>query len=310
MKKTIQLLLCMAMPFLTFACNQAENAPASRSAVQAQSLAASSGSDGDECLTVYRHISREDVIKYQVTDPEMNIEGLDGFYARAACNLTWPKTIMGRTSAKLEQALIDKIIGEPDKFKSLDAALDHEMDATNYIPFEKNDVKDVKRIRKIPDEAGMNQAYYDLQLTPMKMDNNLCVFELAKDSYMGGAHGLYWTEYVNYDMGKDKVLQLTDLVTDTVKLREVITQALFEQEGVNSMAALNENGGFLLDDVKWVPITQNFYMEDFSIHFVYHPYEIACYARGQVDVKVEPYRLDEAGIQSKYLQELIDRYTR
>lgn len=307
MKKTIQLILCLSLPMMAMACGKGN--PTSASLTTAEAMVSNTGDDSGECLTIFSHINREDVVHYQVTDPDMNIEGQDGFYARAACSLAWPKTVMGRSSARLQQALIDKIVGEPEKFKSLEDALRHEMDATNYIPFEKSDIKDVKHIKKIPDDAGMNQAYYDVQLTPMKMDKNLCVFMFAKDSYMGGAHGIYWTEYVTYDVVKDKVVQLNDLVTDTVKLSEVITKALFDQEGVNNMAALNDKG-FLLDDVKWVPITQNIYVEDFSIHFVYHPYEIACYARGQVDVEVEPYRLDEAGIQSKYLQDLIDRYTR
>lgn len=306
MRRPTQLLLCLVTALMATACNSNPSAVTTNATA---TPATTSASGDDECLTVFSHINREDIIHYQVTDPDMNIEGMDGFYARAACNLAWPKTVMGRTSSKLQQALIDQIIGEPQKFKSLDDALNHEMDATNYIPFEKSDIKDVKRIKKIPDDAGSNQAYYDVQLTPMKMDKNLCVFQLAKDTYMGGAHGLYWTEYVNYDVAKDKVIRLTDLVTDTVKLCQVITKALFAQEGVGSMTALNEKG-FLLDDAQFVPITHNIYLEDFTIHFVYHPYEIACYARGEVDVEVEPYRLDEEGIASTYLTELIDRFTR
>ena len=307
--KAFHLLLVLAMPLTGMACIGNNDANGSNTPV-AEMVGSTNGNDTDECLTVFSHINREDVIQYQSKDPEMNIEGIDGFYARAACNLTWPKTIMGHSSEKLQRALIDVLVGEDGKFQTLDAALNQVIKATEIIPFEKSEIKDVKHVKKIPEEAGMNQAYYDIQLNTKTLDKNLCVFQFAKDSYMGGAHGLYWTSYVNYDIVKDKVIRLTDLVTDTVKLRKVITQALFEQEGVTSIAALNENG-FLLDQgTTTVPITHNFYMEDFSIHFVYAPYEIACYARGEIDVKVEPYRLDEVGIESAYLSELIDRYTR
>ena len=307
--KTIHLFLALAMPLIGVACNGSSHETTSATPTAAQ-LSSTSDNGTDECLTVFSHINREDVIHYKNKDPEMDIEGLDGFYARAACNLAWPKTVMGRSSKKLEQALIDELTGDPGKFNTLDAALKNLIDATQNIPFEKNEIKDVKHIKKIPEDAGMNQAYFDVQLTMKTLDKNLCVFMFAKDNYMGGAHGLYWTQYVNYDVAQDKVIKLTDLVTDTVKLRKAITEALFEQEGVTSITALNENGFLLEEGSTTVPITQNIYMENFSIHFVYSPYEIACYARGEVDVCVEPYRLDALGIQSKYLSELIDRYTR
>ncbi len=307
MKKMIQLLAYIALPMMAAACGGNNNATPASAATEA--LASSTVSDSDDNLTVFSHINREDVIRYQVTNPDMDIEGLDGFYARAACSLTWPKTVMGRESQRLQQALIDKIIGEPNKYKSLDAALDHEMDAANYIPFEKSDVKDIKRIKRIPDEAGMNQAYYDVQLTPMKMDKNLYVFQFSKDSYMGGAHGLFWTEYITYDVVQDKVVKLTDLVTDTVKLRQVVTQTLCEMENVANKAELVENSGYFIDEAT-APLARNYYVDQFTLHMVYSPYEIASYARGEVDVEIDFYRLDQAGIASAYLNQLVERYTR
>lgn len=308
MKRTIKMIMFMALPMFAFACNGGEKSATGNEAAPA-SIVSDHQNKNDECLTVLRHINREDMVQYEVANPEMRIEGIDKFYAHVSCELIWPKTIMGQSSDKLQKALLDQIIGEPDKFKSLDDALNHEFNAENYILFEKNDIKNVKHIKRIPEETGMNQAYYHVQLTPMKMDKNLCVFQFSKDDYMGGAHGLFWNEYVTYDVIKDKVIQLTDLVTDTLKLRQVISKALYEMEGVNNMKQLTEDKGFFID-TPTAPLARQFYVDGFNIHFVYAPYEIASYARGEVDVEVEYYRLDQENITTDYLNELVERYTR
>ena len=296
----------MALPMMALACNGREKSTTANDVAPAHLMSDNNKND-DECLTVLRHISREDIVQYQVTDPELEFEGTPTFYARASCDLTWPQTIMGRTSDKLQKALMEQIIGEPNKFKTLDQALNHEFNAENYILFNENAIKNVKHIKQIPEDAGMNQAYYEVQLTPMKIDKNLCVFHFTKDNYAGGAHGMFWNEYVNYDLVKDKVLQLTDLVTDTVKLRNVATQALFRLEGVSNMQQLTEENGFFID-TPTVPLPRQFYLDGVDIHFVYAPYEIASYARGDVDVEVEHYILEQEGIASSYLNELFQRY--
>ena len=306
--KTIQLLLFVALTCSAFTCNSGNNATETPSDVSAPAMASN---DNKEVLTVFRHVDRKEVVNYQVTDPELDFRELpDGFYASTSCHLMWPKTVFGKTSRNLEQALIDVLSNTEGKYKTLDAALNYILQPLDNIPFERNQIGQVKTIKAIPENAGMNQAYFNVSLSPQSMDADICVFHFEKENYMGGAHGMNWDRYVNYDVKNDKVIKLTDLVSDTVKLRQVITQALFDKENVKSIADLNEAGYIIDTDEAYVPITTDFYLNGFDIHFVYAPYAIACYAMGSVDVVIYPFQLDNAGIMTEYYNDLITRYTR
>lgn len=302
--KTTHLLLCLLLGCTAFTCNSGNNPAETATAVSAPASASN-----DEVLTVFRHIDRVEAVNYQVTDPELDFrEFPNGFYTSTTCHLMWPKTVYGKSSRKLEQALIDVLTNTEGKFKSLDAALNDILQPLNNTPFERNQMGSVKLIKAIPEDAGMNQSYFNVSLFPKSMDADICVFHFEKENYMGGAHGMNWDRYVNYDLKQDKVIQLTDLVADTVKLRQVITEALFDKENVSSIAALNEEGYFI--DDQYVPLTADFYLEGFDIHFVYAPYAIASYSMGSVDVVIYPFQLDKAGIMTKYYNDLIGRYTR
>ena len=306
--KTIQLLLFVALTCSAFTCNSDNNATETTSS---ESVPVNASNDDKEILTSFRHIDRTEAVSYQVTDPELDFrEFPDGFYAGTTCHLLWPKTVYGKTSRKLEQALIDVLSDTEGKFKTLDAALNDVLQPLNNTQFERNQIGNVKTIKAIPEDAGMNQSYFNVSLFPQSIDADLCVFHFEKENYMGGAHGMNWDRYVNYDVINDKVIQLTDLVTDTVKLRQVVTEALFDKENVKSIAELNEAGYILDTNEAYVPITTEFYLNGFDIHFVYAPYAIACYAMGSVDVVIYPFQLDKAGIMTEYYNNLISRYTR
>lgn len=306
--KKIHLLLCIVLACSAFTCNSGNTTSETPAGDSAPAMASN---DKDEVLTVFRHVDRTEAVSYQVADSELDPrEFPNGFYSFTKCHLMWPKTIYGKTSRKLEQALIDALSNTEGKFKTVEDALNYVMQPLNNIPFERNQIKNVKTIKAIPEDAGMNQAYFNVNLFPQSIDADICVFRFEKEDYMGGAHGMNWNRYVNYDVKGDKVIQLTDLVTDTVKLRQVITEALFDKEDVRSIADLNEAGYIIDTNEAYAPITTDFYLEGFDIHFVYAPYAIASYAMGSVDVVIYPFQLDKAGIMTEYYNNLISRYTR
>lgn len=299
----------MVLGCSAFTCNSVDTSPESLASENA--VASTSNDQDNEPLTVFRHIDRSEAVSFQVIDPELDFrEFPDGFYASTSCHLMWPKTIYGKTSRKLDQELIDVLSSTEGKFKKVDDALNDVLQPLNNIPFERNQVGKVKSIKTIPENVGMNQSYFNVSLSLQSLDADLCVFHFANENYMGGAHGMNWDCYVNYDVKQDKVIKLTDLVTDTVKLRQVITEALFDKENVKSVAELNEEGYFIDTDEQYAPLTTDFYLDGFDIHFVYAPYAIASYAMGSIDVVIYPFQLDKAGIMSKYYSDLIGRYTR
>ena len=94
----------------------------------------------------------------------------------------------------------------------------------------------------------------------------------------------------------DKVLELSDLVrvADHDALSRVVTQALMNKECVTTVEQLCTDKGYFIDDL--VPLSDVFYCSDHCLHFVYQPYEIACFAAGIIDIEVWDYLLEDAGL--------------
>ena len=97
-------------------------------------------------------------------------------------------------------------------------------------------------------------------------------------------------------------------LSDIYGERETIVKR-FDERLDEVMGALNENGFIIQEDGK-VPVTDNFYVDEFNLHFVYPPYSITCYARGEADVTVPYYMLDQSDLATPYLNELLEHYTR
>lgn len=258
-------------------------------------------------LSTFRHVDQKKARKFVIKDEEQP------YYVENTLKLFWPVTLMGKTPAALHRALLDALSmsDTPKKYNTLDEAIADMLNSNDALAVGSSDVVSAKDVDKVPDDAGfMTHCTAFTQLTPTKApDGKLFVMALHQEVYSGGAHGMYWTNYINYDMEQQRVLKITDLVTDTARLAPIITKALLEQENAKSIAELNENGFIIQEDGK-VPVTDNFYVDEFNLHFVYPPYSITCYARGEADVTVPYYMLDQSDLATPYLNELLEHYTR
>ena len=98
-------------------------------------------------------------------------------------------------------------------------------------------------------------------------------------TYLGGAHGMERTSYINLDPTTGNCIGKSDIFaegTDLV-LCERLTATLARQLGVSTLEEIQAKG-YLTDIDMWA--TENFHITDDSIYFHYDRYEIAPYALG------------------------------
>lgn len=118
-------------------------------------------------------------------------------------------------------------------------------------------------------------------------ENGFVSFYCREDYYTGGAHGNQ--NVVVGTMYAGKHLHLADL-PELDKIEKLFQQTLKSREDYEGIKSYT--GG------KEVKMTENFYIDDKGIHFIYDPYEIHCYGAGIIDILV-PIKVDKKAIINK-----------
>lgn len=115
-------------------------------------------------------------------------------------------------------------------------------------------------------------------------ENNFIVLDNHVYEYTGGAHGNYYSDYINIDRAGKKLLQLSDVINvDTPQLLALLEVQARLRFGLNEKQSLQSR---MLADELYVP--DNFYIGSKGITFVYGLYEIASYADGIIELYI-PY---------------------
>lgn len=122
-------------------------------------------------------------------------------------------------------------------------------------------------------------------------------FTLEKDSesYMGGAHGIYGTLFLNYNH-RGKKIDLDDIVTNIKSFTKEVESYYRDYFNISKDTPLSEVDWF---EDKFI-LANEFALDKNGIYFVYNPYEIKAYAAGQTELLV-PYSKVKKYINSKYL---------
>ncbi len=113
--------------------------------------------------------------------------------------------------------------------------------------------------------------------------NNRLTIGYFSYSYYGGAHGMYATGYVSYDVKNKKRLTLKDVFKPgyEAKMGPILERAFRRQFKLQASQPLSE---ILFDDT--IALTDNFGLTGKGIFFSYVPYEIAAYAAGDIQVYI------------------------
>jgi len=140
---------------------------------------------------------------------------------------------------------------------------------------------------ELPESASpsVRDLEYDISVESegAAVDTLLC-YTIFRSSYLGGAHGMYSTEYHNYSLASGYEYAAVDFVGEEKMeaLLALIRTKLCARYGVGSDEELSAHGFF----PEYFYVTDNIRIVPEGLVFHYNPYEISCYANGDIDVEV------------------------
>jgi len=129
-------------------------------------------------------------------------------------------------------------------------------------------------------------------ITPWEVQTNAKVMyqspeyisvEVANYSYTGGAHPNSYVNLLTFDANTGKKLQVTDIVSDTARLKTLAEAKFREVRELSPDADLNEEGYFWGEPFA---LPANIALTNEGLYFVYNPYEAAAYAAGPTDFTI------------------------
>lgn len=200
-------------------------------------------------------------------------------FTRVQASICWPVTIGGKEPRELQDSILSIAFAE-QKDSTLTASLSRLASTPVGFEDEKEGVKmtDVKTVPAASETVHVHTT--EVTATPTMINDRLLTYRIDSYSFLGGAHGYGMSQYVNYDIKGEKVLTVGRVFADVQGLKTAIMRSLQMNQ---------DNAGMLLVDS--VPSVGNFYVDGALITFVYNPYEVACYAAGQVTVQLPLYEV-------------------
>lgn len=189
-----------------------------------------------------------------------------------------------------QKSSIMALLDRNSSIKEVDGVL-KETDPTLYTPTQAKPLTDKVR-RKIENQnkkgrTAINDWIVCEYVKPMPEVDGVVV--LCSDFYMygGGAHGMDVTRFINYSLSENRPLTLSDLVDiDKPQVKEALQKeltALFNKKYEAEWGDLRE-----FRDTDLLPVSDDFYLTDKGVAFVYQQYGVGPYAIGQPALEV-PY---------------------
>ncbi|MFR2069998.1 MAG: DUF3298 domain-containing protein [Bacteroides nordii] len=122
-------------------------------------------------------------------------------------------------------------------------------------------------------------------------EKNLLVYRINYNEYTGGAHGIYMTTYLNFDLGLMRPLRLDDILVGDYQepLTDLIWNQLMADNKAKTRAELEDMG---YGSTGEIAATENFYLNKDGVTFYYNVYDITPYAMGPVVVSL-PFQMLE-----------------
>ena len=119
---------------------------------------------------------------------------------------------------------------------------------------------------------------YNINAQVFSMGRNSIQYVISTYSYSGGAHGYSADYYIAFDRKSGKRITIDDIFSDKSRLKEVLEQKASEDERTYEDLEMFISPVFLLDEE--------------GITFLYPPYDIGCYASGEIDLNISKEELE------------------
>lgn len=139
-------------------------------------------------------------------------------------------------------------------------------------------------------ESGYGWENTEAAQSEATVVDSLLVYTIARESYTGGAHGIYSLTVHNYSLAGGYELTLADLFDAGQRraLDSLVHVKLYEQFGVADDEGLAAEGFF----PEYIAATENFAATPEGLTFYFNPYDIGCYALGAVEVSIDNEELE------------------
>jgi len=145
------------------------------------------------------------------------------------------------------------------------------------------------------DNPANTKVYFSLNLYAkvLRQDSSLTTLEIGGYQFTGGAHGVTYVHFLNWDSKANKNLKLSDILVDGYESKLTKTaEILFrKEEELSATASLKDD--YFFKDGKFA-LNNNYLITPTGLRFLYNIYEIKLYAAGRTE-------LDIPWFQVKYL---------
>lgn len=147
-----------------------------------------------------------------------------------------------------------------------------------------------KQGRALPDVVF---EYAESVESELAVVDSVVVSTITSSGYRGGAHGHYATNVRNYSLADGYELTLADLFTpgQIEGIDSLIRVRLRERYGATDDNGLAEQGFF----PEYIAPSEHFALTPEGITFYYNPYDIGCYALGDIRVGLGREELQRLG---------------
>ena len=207
-------------------------------------------------------------------------------YSAVSASVMWPVSVQGGNVKSLQDSLLSRCFGKNAVGQSLDVALQ------NYLADAPHaDVSELRPVDSIPSVGMPRVLSREVEASVLSLNENVLVYKIYNYMYEGGAHPLYFTSFVNYDIKGGRVLGVGDLF-ETGTDAEVIAAIkanLYERYRAANDAELAEYSGINVEDLY---VTSTFYIADGYVVFHYNPYEVGPWVIGAIEVPVPAFQLE------------------
>lgn len=121
------------------------------------------------------------------------------------------------------------------------------------------------------------------QIAPVYNNNDFLSYNINSYSYEGGAHGMSSSLYYVIYLPTMNRITLNDVIAPEYidDINQILIDTLVKNLELKNKDALIDVGYF---DPEGITATENFYINDKGVTWVYNPYEIGCYALGETAI--------------------------
>ncbi len=136
---------------------------------------------------------------------------------------------------------------------------------------------------QFPDMAG--EYFAEISVTEIFNSKEHLCFEMRQYLFTGGAHGYGTTSFLNIDPKTGEELTSKELFKNNKDFITFAEKKFREQQKIAKDQSINENGFWFENDEFYLPESIGFTRD--SLIFVYNQYDIASYADGPIELKID-----------------------